>query len=167
MRISNPVFAILVVCLIPISASAKRSIPIADLLSDIVAGKRSCKALTMEYDDGRDDWGWTRLRVTAGVVTVSRIPVDGAQVNYTGSLPTKLCKRMARTAARWRLWRVKLAKREPLPDESQPTITMAVGTEKFTVTTYDRDVQNNPAFAMVRGQILILVRLISKGAVNY
>ena len=44
---------------------------------------------------------------------------------------------------------------------------MAVHPEQFTVTSYDRDVQNNPAFAMVRGQLLILVRKISNGAVNY
>jgi len=138
-------------------------------LTQIADGERSCRALKIRYRDGSDALGWTTLHVRNGWVRVKRMePGQTEGVLHRGRLVRAMCHRLVRNVVDGELFRARARRRDPLPNETKPEIRVGVhDVGRFTVSLWGFDVQDTRAFAVARGELLILARNISGGAVRY
>ena len=157
-----------VVALLPVRALAAREPAAAGELRRIAAGRRPCRELTLRYHDGHARFGFTEVSIERGVVDVVRSQPGGPSHRWTAPLSEAMCLRLVGNATQARLWRVRQRQRAGRPGESAPEIRMGVSAgPSFTVRTWNDDVQDQRAFAIARGQLVVLIRQVSGGQATY
>ena len=149
-------------------AKDARVAAVAAALAEIRDGARPCRDLRVRYRDGSDAFGWTVVSVARTWARVERTEPGAEPQVFRGPLGREMCLRIARNAADARLWKVRRRRREVGDDETEPLIRMGVaGVGSFTVRTWGFDVQDQTAFAVARGQLLVLATRLSHGVVTY
>ena len=58
-------------------------------------------------------------------------------------------------------------RRAPGPDETRPSLRIGIKGRQLTLSMPGFAVQDRPGFAVLRGQLLVIARALSDGAVQY
>ena len=142
--------------------------PIPAALVAIAKGERPCRELRGRYRDGNDTLGTTTISLWGGWAKVVRRMPGVPEEIYRGRIGRTMCLRLVRNATERRLWRVRQRRRKAVDDETRPLIRLGVkGVGSFTVRVWGFDVQDQPGFAVARGQLLALAIRLSGGKVTF
>ena len=137
-------------------------------LEEIRAGERPCSQLRIRYRDGSDELGWTTITVRAGRIRVERAAPEAEPQSWRGRLRGAWCQRLIRNAVESQLWRARGRRRAALEDETRPELKFGVhDIGRIRVAMFGFEAQDHKPFAVARGQLLILARVLSDGAVLY
>ena len=136
-------------------------------LEQIIDGKLPCSELRVHYSDGNDVVGNTSVRTQGAYVRVVRkLDSVGEAKTYKGSIRRRGCLRLARQLLSFRFARRRMKRQSLREDETRPRIVVRLGTlPRIHVQHRGFDVQNDPGFAVLRGELLRIAKLISGGEV--
>lgn len=149
------------------AAPAKPAPPIAALTA-LAVGKGDCKKLVANYTDGSGFHGYTRVKVRDGQIAIEHTsPRHRKVLRYTGALSPKECRALAKQAVAHKVWTVKSKRKTGVPDETRPTISMAVGNKSFSVTLWANEARGHKGFGAISKLLLGLAKRVSQGTVTY
>jgi len=138
-------------------------------LQQVVEGTLPCKTLRIHYIDGDPVLGQTAIYMQGGYVRVVRTPSSGGQSQvYRGRIGNTGCVRLARSLVRFRFTKRRFRKAPLRHEETRPSLKLRF-MDLPTVRVQHRgfDVQNDPAFAVLRGELLRVAYLLSDGQVRW
>jgi hypothetical protein len=136
-------------------------------LEQIIDGTVPCSGLRVHYSDGNSVHGSTSISTQGSYVRVVRkLAAAGEVKTYKGHIRRRGCVRLARQLQRFRFTKRRF-KRLPLrKDETRPRIVVRLGVlPRINVQHRGFDVQNDPGFAVLRGELLRIAAAVSGGEV--
>lgn len=137
-------------------------------LGSVAEGRTPAARLTGAYADGNGLDGWTHVTLEGGRVKVKRTRPRKPDAAYEGALREEEARSLARLALEGKLWTVASTREHGVPDETRPTITLGVeGEGALSVTLWDNEADDVPAFRAVRQALLAIAARVSGGAVTY
>ena len=140
---------------------------VPEVLQAIDNGDRACSQLRIRYRDGNDTLGSTIVLVGGSYGRVIRQSPDGTVQEFRGRLPKGMCRRLVRKAVAYEVWRTRKVRRQPGDDETRPSLRIGIKGKQIRLSMPGFAVQDRPAFAVLRGQLLVIARALSDGAVLY
>lgn len=170
MRLRNAltIAAALLCCSALAAAAPKKPGPPTAALKALAAGKGDCKKLVASYTDGSGFHGYTRVKVRDGQIAIEHTsPRHRKVLRYKGELSPQECRALAQQAVAHKLWTVRSKRKTGVPDETRPTISMAVGKKSFSVTLWANEARGRKGFGAVGKLLLGLARRVSQGTVTY
>ena len=136
-------------------------------LQHIIDGRRSCRSLRIHYSDGDQRLGQTVVRLQGGYARVLRTwPGKNKPDEYSGAIGRKGCRRLARQILKYPFSKRRFGRRSLKAGETQPRLTIRIGQlPAMKMRRRGFDVQNDPGFAVLRGEVLRIASQLSGGAV--
>ena len=143
--------------------------PIEAHLQQVVSGQVPCKSLIFRYQDGSATLGRTVVRVRGAYARIFRyMPDDNEPRIYAGAIGRSDCRRLARQLLRYDLQDAKRRVGELQTDETAPEILIRIdGGIRLSRRRAGFSVQNDPGFAVLRGEFLRIARHLSDGKVRW
>lgn len=151
----------------PARAAAK----LIEALRKLEGSATPCAGLTASYGDGSGFHGWTHVQLADGKVSVEHTkrgqrPDQGLRL--AGAAQANECKALLRAALKGRLWRVRSKRKVGVPDETRPSVSVAVaGAGSFDVTLWANEARKDRDFAAVQQALLAIAKRLSGGKVTY
>ncbi len=138
-------------------------------LNEILEGRQPCNRLFIRYQDGNGSLGRTIVRVRGGYARVIRHGADGlTPVAHSGRIGHRGCVRLVRQILRYPFRRPSQRRRIAHSDETRPEILIRIDNGlRIRERRFGFDVQNDPAFAVLRGEMIRIARQLSAGTVRW
>jgi hypothetical protein len=143
--------------------------PVAAAIKRAVTSQTPCKQLIARYRVGNAFHGRTWVTIKGSHVEVMHTQAgDRNKSGYQGTLASKTCRALLRTAAHGKLWAVVPKIKTGIPDETRPLIAIGIGSHQpAQVQLWDRESRNVKVFAALCRQLLAIAKRVSKGKVTY